>query len=1082
MKSRPVPSSSSSSSTLHAPLFPDKDSGIVTEIESDKPHRLRPETYPVYPFSDDDDLPPIAPILQEPRTHVSSNTYLVHQAEQAIESIKQLVKEDAWKKALKHKNVMVYMLQKPSKGDKTTVFKGEAVIRGFSPQSVFYVIGMRRLYDPNFEEGRLIENLNDTTSLTYEAYRHNSSSKIHDVTVVEKIECTSDGVIIFACTSAESPNTPKANGRIRDQIKLQGWILKPLHTNPPSTKVTFITQESVRGWISGLTKKSLARRPLIIAAVDEYLQKKADRLRARTSNTTNTHTLTKRPSILKAQTFTSSHLQVPSQRSPTLGPSGTVLRQRQNNSILTNPPPRQSSLQNRISPTISRSSSLAKRIKFADDLPPSRSSTPQSYSSCNAPSDDGREESGLTPVTSKRLYPPSRHRTARKQGMETLKRLATSDLADWKEIGEKNDVKLYSKSVQGSPLPILRGEGIIGNGWSPEQVCSVIQCFGSRQIWDEYFEAGSVVERFSQKEYLVYTQMRSIFPIQSRDFSLLTIIESDSVSGMIHVATTSVADSQIPETKPHIRGRLPVSGWVLRPIKNEDDKTIKIKTTFISHMDLAGTTPLPPAIVRLLSTEVPACVDRVQSYLREHGCPPYIRRVAGKITSERFDSEAKSYHISYTVKHTPSQQRNQLLWYTDVRTHPSMYGSGFDVVTEPADAVRVELRTDDMGLRIYSLGPEVDGRTVKVDITPKSTLCPPGSLPQFNWNGNPLRNPNGARASSLLTSPIVIEPAKDEVTKRRTYSLKLARDVGLHNLHETGTRSPTMVTTPEQRAISNLDGERLKRRKTATPAPTLASSFEKALCTTVVSATTATIAFTDTQPNVMMGTPYRNLSSSTANETHSFSSTGSSATESPSLPPSKNNQSSAAQEILADLQRGLHNGHPLSSNRSNITLTVGPLTPPHLTDNNTSPSFPDTPNPLPTPPSTSSKPKRSFDVSDVFHDRPYYMFVIELDLEGSIAALCYLPTRYQRIIQFFHTEIPIKYRNMGLGDILVGEGFRWSLESGYLVIPTCPFVQRHLQHRFQDRKSGSWKCVVFSEEEGLQRLLLENQEKEQKQK
>ena len=53
--------------------------------------------------------------------------------------------------------------------------------------------------------------------------------------------------------------------------------MKPLHTSPPSTKVTYITQESVKGWIPGLTKKSLARRPLVIADVQNYLHQKAER-------------------------------------------------------------------------------------------------------------------------------------------------------------------------------------------------------------------------------------------------------------------------------------------------------------------------------------------------------------------------------------------------------------------------------------------------------------------------------------------------------------------------------------------------------------------------------------------------------------------------------------------------------------------------------------------------------------------------------------------------------------------------------------------------------------------------------------
>jgi hypothetical protein len=54
-------------------------------------------------------------------------------------------------------------------------------------------------------------------------------------------------------------------------------MLKPLNTSPISTKVTYLTQEIIKGWIPGLTKKSLARKPLVISSVDNYLRSKAVR-------------------------------------------------------------------------------------------------------------------------------------------------------------------------------------------------------------------------------------------------------------------------------------------------------------------------------------------------------------------------------------------------------------------------------------------------------------------------------------------------------------------------------------------------------------------------------------------------------------------------------------------------------------------------------------------------------------------------------------------------------------------------------------------------------------------------------------
>lgn len=77
-----------------------------------------------------------------------SPAYHIHQADNALSTLKQVVRDDGWKKALKHKSgVVVHMKQGIHKGDKTPIFKGQAIIHGFTPQSIFYVIGMRRLWD-----------------------------------------------------------------------------------------------------------------------------------------------------------------------------------------------------------------------------------------------------------------------------------------------------------------------------------------------------------------------------------------------------------------------------------------------------------------------------------------------------------------------------------------------------------------------------------------------------------------------------------------------------------------------------------------------------------------------------------------------------------------------------------------------------------------------------------------------------------------------------------------------------------------------------------------------------------------------
>ncbi|KAI8137444.1 hypothetical protein BJV82DRAFT_674790 [Fennellomyces sp. T-0311] len=102
--------------------------------------------------------------------------------------------------------------------------------------------------------------------------------------------------------------------------------------------------------------------------------------------------------------------------------------------------------------------------------------------------------------------------------------------------------------------------------------------------------------------------------------------------------------------------------------------------------------------------------------------------------------------------------------------------------------------------------------------------------------------------------------------------------------------------------------------------------------------------------------------------------------------------------------------------------------------------------------------------SDISHDVQACMFKMKLDERGSIAALCYLPTRIQSLIEFYHTEIPLEYRHMGLGDLLASRAFAWAEEQKALVVATCPFVRRYLLHH----RHGN---VVRTEQEAIELLM-----------
>ncbi|KAI7897692.1 uncharacterized protein BX663DRAFT_556539 [Cokeromyces recurvatus] len=676
---------------------------------------------------------------------INSSTFHIYQADNALLTLKHVISEDGWKKALKHKSGVVVHI-KNGKGDKTPIFKGEFVIQGFSPQAVFYVIGMRKLWDEQYEDGNLVENLNDTTSLTYEVMKPTATNKPRDLALVEKIECTRNGAIIFACTSVETPKIPRISGRARINIKLQGWVLEPLYGEiQPATKIKYIIQETIKGWVPGFAKKALARRPLVIAKISEYLEKKTERMRAthqalnknastlqqnmnnsRTPSATNYHTFPQQynnplPSPFQALTSSQPSLKV-SQPS--------ILQQPEANTSTQHSTKKHISFADNISHTLSQNQTTN---EFSNDS--TNSSITQKSSSVSSLTQQCHNNPLL--VSSKRhLYPSHRHPIQKAESIQLLKKL-TSSFENWSLLKEcENGTKLF---VFNSPLsvnddnnnnnqitlssyevPFIRADSIIDGGWTAEQLCSVTRCFGARKIWDLSFERGQTIERFSQKEYLDQWFLGSTIPIASIDLSVITSIETDPTTGTVYTASTSVTDHQVPpdELEHRIRAYSDLYGWVFRP-KHQGQS---IYVSFICNMDFKYRIP-KETMQSWIDTSLQS-ITQLHHYLTQYGCPPYIRRVAGKVQREAFDAISNHYEITYVAKHQPShayRARKHAVWCTDIKFHQKMFSNGLDIHVTPENGTRIEISQQQKSIKIYTMDESIDGKEITIMIDPLST-------------------------------------------------------------------------------------------------------------------------------------------------------------------------------------------------------------------------------------------------------------------------------------------------------------------------------------------------------------------------
>jgi hypothetical protein len=187
-------------------------------------------------------------------------------------------------------------------------------------------------------------------------------------------------------------------------------------------------------------------------------------------------------------------------------------------------------------------------------------------------------------------------------------------------------------------------------------------------------------------------------------------IDSDVSQGTIYTASTSVDDTTVaPGTLP-----LNLYGWIFTPVKQEK-RCVKASMIW----DISGC---------FSSSSLSGLI----SFLATTGCPPYIRRVAGKVLNEDLvvmddtldgpsvQNKGPVYTMKYVVKHEPSisyrarKSNPEKHWCTDIRVHPSLYPLGFDVSVSPSSGTNVNVSAQ--YIKVFTTSPELDGQEITVTV------------------------------------------------------------------------------------------------------------------------------------------------------------------------------------------------------------------------------------------------------------------------------------------------------------------------------------------------------------------------------
>lgn len=228
------------------------------------------------------------------------------------------------------------------------------------------------------------------------------------------------------------------------------------------------------------------------------------------------------------------------------------------------------------------------------------------------------------------------HAETSKNALALLKSLSSS-LDGWHFTQEKDGVKLYSKTVDSSPVAIVRGDtSIVGHEFTPQQIASVATLPGARKIWDEKFDSSDIKQMYSRLESLFWAKVKTPWPISPRDMcstSLREISEDEC-----YVVMNSVEDASIPPVSGCVRANLIISGW--KVLKTETG----INVTYITQIDLAGS--IPTAFLKNVQQQVPLCAGSVVKYAQNYGYPPTTATCTATFKSENFDHAKKTYTAS----------------------------------------------------------------------------------------------------------------------------------------------------------------------------------------------------------------------------------------------------------------------------------------------------------------------------------------------------------------------------------------------------------------------------------------------------
>ncbi|KAF9438399.1 hypothetical protein BGZ76_008179 [Entomortierella beljakovae] len=236
--------------------------------------------------------------------------------------------------------------------------------------------------------------------------------------------------------------------------------------------------------------------------------------------------------------------------------------------------------------------------------------------------------------------------------MDLLMKIRSDPEESWLVVSDtKGGLKVTKRFMPteiSDQVPLVRGEKVI-EGFSMEEIATVVGTLGTRSKLDDLFESGEMMESFGAGCAIYHHVLKSYFPwpVPARDLYFITVttsIEANTRCPQIVILSTSIPDEVIPTSsfnsidttsssgasapKPvqqRPRAHLHLSAWILEGIDpySTSHPIPSTRVTYITALDLGGS--VPQKISGLFQTTFPKAITQVESYLQLQSAPPIVR-------------------------------------------------------------------------------------------------------------------------------------------------------------------------------------------------------------------------------------------------------------------------------------------------------------------------------------------------------------------------------------------------------------------------------------------------------------------------